>query len=86
MFQSLSPYALLRASRPKLPETSQYDLYSLSQMNSPLSAPSVQQESIAWESLPHTQAAPVRQTHYIADIHTRHASAMRRASQSSDSL
>lgn len=94
MLQSISPYALLCASKPKQPRsiTTPYDLFSLSQTGgAPQSAPP-QQEAAPAANMPArgqsepAALSPAKRTHYIADIHARHANAMRRAPQSSNPL
>ena len=86
MLESISPYALLCASKPRQPRsvTTQYDVFSLSQANSasavPASSPAGDPpaQRAPAQSLPE----PNKRTHYIADIHARHSSAMRRTPQS----
>lgn len=94
MLDSISPYALLRASMPKPAPTvvTAYDLFS-----------SAQQAAAAHASAPQVPAAPPcaqddttpssavrlppeRRTHYIADIKTRHSAALRHAVLHNQSL
>lgn len=81
-----SPYALLQASKPKPPNTTttQYDLFSLGNRQSERIA---QQEAPPASPIPAQSAAPpARKTHYIADIHARHAGAMQHTRQQNRSL
>ena len=80
---NVSPYELLCASKPKVPQTlvKPYDLYSSMQQNDPVFV----HASIPSDPLPapagHDLAATVpsvRKTHYISDIHAKHSSAGRR--------
>lgn len=92
MLESVSPYELLKASRPRQTPTfaTAYDLYSAAstQENLPraqaasaeAAAPAPQPSDPAPKPCP-TAAPPVRRTHYIADIKTRHNAAMRSAPQ-----
>lgn len=100
MLDSISPYALLRASIPKRASTivTTYDLFSAAQT----SAPAVQAQGRALEPEPERTPAPqqaeapagaarvplvpARRTHYISDIKTRHNAAIRRTSLSSRPL
>lgn len=84
MLNSISPYALLQASRPKPAPTvvTPYDRYSAGQQSAAgqyAAAPARTDDaaSPAMTALP----PPARRTHYIADIQTRHSAANRRASQ-----
>lgn len=82
MLESISPYALLSASKPKPPRsfTTPYDQFSL--VHRPSS-----EESTAYAALPadlNPQNRPMspqlsRKTHYIADIQARHTQAIRRS-------
>lgn len=88
MQERISPYALLKASKPK-PSPSQastYDLFSSAVQNykpdsaekpAPLSDRSPEQSAEAPRYIP----LPEKKTHYIADIHARHSTADRRAGQ-----
>ena len=86
MLESISPYALLCASRPKPAPTivTAYDLYSQAQQRreqSPeMPAPAaVQADMPAEPSSPRPlSTVPVHRTHYIADIQSRHSAALRR--------
>ena len=83
MLESISPYTLLQQSKPKQPKqiSTNYDQsYSGEENNqSPvLSNPSLK-HVIESEASP--VSSPVRRTHYIADIHARHSSAIRHAPQ-----
>lgn len=81
-----SPYALLQASKPKPPHTmtTQYDLFSLGTGQSEHTA---QQTIPPAEPMPaQSTAPPARKTHYIADIHARHAGAMKHTRQQNRSL
>lgn len=93
MFDALSPYALLCASKPKSAPTvvSPYDLYSAVQSgaaSAPQAASAPMEATPAREPppAPASPAAmprmPARRTHYIADIKTRHNAALRRTSLS----
>lgn len=90
MLDSVSPYALLRASMPKPAQTvvTAYDLFSAAQQApvSPAQPPcsSTPPASASQEAPPAAQqssvySAPARRTHYIADIKTRHNAALRHA-------
>ncbi len=83
MLESVSPYALLKLSKPKAPEVlvTEYDLYSAVQ-----NAPSVQNH--ASPEPPKVQNPPepapqppfyppARRTHYIKDIGSRHDTALK---------
>ena len=74
MPESISPYALLCASRPKPAPTlvTAYDLYSQAQQRQEQSAPTARQPPLRPLS-----SVPARRTHYIADIHSRHSAALR---------
>lgn len=91
MLDSLSPYALLQASKPRQPNavTTAYDLFSAAQ-SSPPSAGGIPQERGAEipAAVPATEApvtaasmplVPRSRTHYISDIKHRHSEALRRA-------
>jgi len=83
---TISPYELLRASKPQPPQSvvTPYDLYSRIQQKEP----AYRQDSISPVPPPapseracSAAAAPaVRRTHYISDIHAKHSTADRRAS------
>lgn len=87
MLESVSPYALLCASRPKPAHTivTTYDLYSQAQQRREQSpetpAPAAVQAGMPTEPSPPRplSTVPVRRTHYIADIQSRHSAALRRA-------
>ena len=84
---SVSPYALLKASKPKPPQTmtTSYDLYSLLGEESNSDMPRQQQPAPSpGQTAPDAAAQPAsKRTHYIADIHARHTDAMRHARQQS---
>ena len=88
MLDSISPYALLCASKPKQ-QTSQptpYDLYSAAQhhaalpetVKEPVSLPQ-ERPYEAQRSAASLSSAQQKRTHYISDIHARHTSAARRS-------
>ena len=88
MLESISPYALLCASKPKPAPTivTAYDLYSQAQHSREQAsapeapAPAVRAEGSAAQSAPRPiPSMPDRRTHYIADIKARHSAAVRRA-------
>ncbi|MGN0773124.1 MAG: hypothetical protein ACI4MP_04965 [Candidatus Ventricola sp.] len=88
MLESISPYALLCASKPKPAPTivTAYDLYSQAQRSREQApapetpAPTVRAEAPAAQSTPRLlPSVPDRRTHYIADIKARHSAAVRRA-------
>lgn len=88
MLQSVSPYALLCASKPKPAPTivTPYDLYSQAQQSREQSAPPDAPLPAAVQASPAAQpparppySVPARRTHYIADIQSRHCTAARRA-------
>ena len=92
MPESISPYALLRASKPKPAPTviTPYDLYSAAQAHP--YQPEQPAPPSAEPPVPRHDYAPARplpripsgRTHYIADIHARHNQAMRRQPSSSN--
>lgn len=89
MLESISPYALLKASKPKPPAVivTPYDLYSTVQSTAQPVAQSAPPVQPVPEAAPAPQASPAapapyisaRRTHYIRDIETRHDAALRRA-------
>ena len=88
MLESISPYALLQASKPRPPKriTTDYDRFSLADKAAPSASPTPTTLSPAhpaqpMEADPLQAFAPARRTHYIADIHARHSSAIRHAPQ-----
>lgn len=90
MLQSISPYALLQASKPKSPSTmtTAYDLYSAVQSSTaetavmqPVSTPASEEPQQPAPPPYITPPAPPRKTHYIADIKSRHNAANRFARQ-----
>lgn len=90
MAEPVSPYELLRMSKPKPAPTvvTAYDLYSAAQSQSPQSAepprqapePPREPERQEPPPAPPVFAPPVRRTHYIADIKSRHEMASHRSS------
>lgn len=88
----ISPYALLRASKPKplTAAASQYDLFSLSQTGSTLTEAGIHSRETIAADIPapamQPASSPIQRTHYISDIHTRHTKASRHAAQSSSPL
>lgn len=88
MLDSISPYELLKASKPKGTPTitTAYDLYSAAQSVSPSivvpaavsTPPPPDVQEPAAPRIPAT-TVPTRRTHYIADIQSRHNLAQRRA-------
>lgn len=94
MIESISPYALLCASKPKPAPTvvTAYDLYSQAQQsreqavpaNAP--APAVQEIAAAQSPARSISSVPARRTHYIADIQSRHSAATRRTPMQSHPL
>ena len=75
----VSPYALLKASKPKPPASlvTSYDLYSVTQ-NSP--APSNDHPNLPRSfDTPSSFSPPERKTHYIRNIGLRHNQALRNA-------
>ena len=87
MLDSVSPYALLRASIPRGTPTvsTAYDLFSAVQQSPEVQVPDLRRtaELPAGEDAPAAPPAPLpppaRRTHYIADIQTRHNAAVRHA-------
>ena len=90
MLDSVSPYALLRASIPKPAQTvvTAYDLFSAAQQTpasppqlpcSDVPATSARQEEPPVSPPPSAFSPPARRTHYIANIKTRHNAALRHA-------
>lgn len=89
---TLSPYALLKAAKPKQPKsvTTQYDQFSLSQKNSSGTAPVDLEHhpvnpGLSTPAVP-PMPLPPKRTHYISDIHARHTGASRVAHQQPGSL
>lgn len=76
----VSPYALLKASKPKQPASlvTPYDLYSVAQNEPAYSSGST--EKTQKVDIPSIVPPPVRKTHYIHDIGLRHNQALRRTS------
>ena len=93
MLESISPYALLCASKPKpiSAPPDAYDLFSqIAQQQGSAAAPAQQSESLSSARIPdnthqsagYPEYAPIKtKTHYIADIHARHSKANRHAGQ-----
>lgn len=88
MLNSTSPYALLSASKPRSVPfiTTAYDLYSMSQVHEECSGALQPSSPPSLPSDTHLSAAnPVypqaKKTHYVKDIHTKHASATARTAQ-----
>lgn len=95
MQESFSPYALLKASIPKKPNTltTSYDLFSTSAQgippylpptdSSPVSSSSLQETSPSTHNKDNNQAYALSRprTHYIADIQSRHNAANMRSSR-----
>lgn len=102
MLETVSPYALLCASKPKpasIPTA--YDLYSVAQSSAPgarvpdgQASSGMQPAPIAPDAAPAVQASeaapgrlppriPVRRTHYISDIKSRHSAAEKHTTFSS---
>lgn len=86
MLQSISPYALLCASKPKPTPTivTAYDLYSQAQCGEQTAVSHPPVPSPVRPAPPAVQPAQnppasARRTHYIADIKARHSAAIRRA-------
>ena len=83
MLDSVSPYALLSASKPQRAPVSvtAYDLYSVSQR--PVAESAVPHQSINQTYTPQDTCistvqpayTQTKKTHYIPDIHTKHTSA-----------
>ncbi len=94
MLDSVSPYALLCASKPKPTPTTvtPYDLYSAVQSSPPPQMPPA--PAPVYEEAPPAPPQPAprtpasmpmvaaRRTHYIADIKSRHNTALKRTSMS----
>ncbi len=70
MIYPISPYELLKRSKPKPPPAyvTDYDLYSAAQQSTP------------------EPAAPPAKTHYVSGIHQRHTRALKHAQMQSGSL
>lgn len=82
MLESISPYALLCASKPRPAPTvvTAYDLYSQAQQRWEQVPAAVQADTPAAPPPPPPPASvPARRTHYIADIQSRHSAALQRA-------
>lgn len=73
----VSPYALLKASKPKPPASlvTSYDLYSVAQ-NSPISIANQSNPPQSYGALS-SVSPPERKTHYIRNIGLRHNQALR---------
>lgn len=87
MLESISPYMLLKLSKPKEPDVivTEYDRYSAMQ-NVPSESAAIPEPAAAPEPPVPPKAAeppmppfypPVRRTHYIKDIGTRHETALK---------
>lgn len=101
MLESISPYELLKRSKPKPPAAyvTDYDLYSAAQQGEPFpktqpfpdqSMPAaVPAASLTRQTMP-MHALPARpsasKTHYIADIKTRHSRAAKHTRMTQDVL
>lgn len=99
MTERISPYVLLKKSKPRIPDhqPETYDLYSqyiqdhaqpLSEKRRNdvlLSESSPPQEPTLQSVLPE-ETLPERKTHYVSDIHARHSKAFMRTSQSTRPL
>lgn len=85
MLDSISPYALLRASKPQAPEvfTTAYDRFSAAQHQTSSQYPvEAMHHTVPFsEPQPDTNSAPIRRTHYIADIHAKHTCAVKRTTK-----
>jgi len=83
MLCSVSPYELLRASKPRQTPTvvTPYDLYSHSQqpMQADNAVPSPDAQLPGDVHAPAQEASGEKRTHYIAQIHARHGAAQRYA-------
>lgn len=91
MLESISPYMLLKLSKPKEPDVivTEYDRYSAMQNvpSEPAAAPKPAPEPAAVYEPPEPSRTaqppmppfypPVRRTHYIKDIGSRHESALK---------
>lgn len=94
MIESISPYALLCASKPKHAPTvvTAYDLYSQAQQSreqpvpANVPAPSAQETATALPPARPLSSVPSRRTHYIADIQSRHSAATQRTPMHSHPL
>ena len=75
----VSPYALLKASKPKPPASlvTSYDLYSVTQ-NSSVPADNHSKPLQSFDALS-SVSPPEHKTHYIRDIGLRHSQALRNA-------
>lgn len=93
MQSSVSPYALLKASKPKPVPTivTPYDLYSSAYAQHTDASPASDSPDLTASDAPHHQSPqrrvqaypndPSRRTHYISDIHSRHNQAIRQSSR-----
>ena len=81
-----SPYALLLSCKPKPPKTvtTEYDLLSLAQNDPPTGM--VPPKKIIEPAQSKPLPPPIKRTHYISEIHARHAGANRSARQQPGSL
>ena len=82
MLDNISPYALLCQSKPRPPRhvETDYDRFSIAQGRTPEHS-LVHDAPLPAEHAIDPQPSPAKRTHYIADIHARHSSAMRHAPQ-----
>ena len=86
MPNSISPYALLCASKPKSAPSivTAYDLYSAAQQptvhEKALSPTPADYASRKSQPLPYSSASASSRTHYIADIQRRHRQAIQKTS------
>lgn len=82
MLETISPYQLLQASRPKSPPRSSAAVQSAPSDSAYIPQPSSSglPSSIPQAAEPFTKAPayePAKRTHYISDIHSRHSAAQR---------
>ena len=85
MLNSLSPYALLKLSKPTQPAvyTTPYDLYSAAIHQNDDSIPQIKQD-FAPSPIQPSPSFTTSKTHYIADIKKRHNFAARTAQNTHD--
>ena len=88
MLESISPYTLLCQSKPQQPQriTTDYDRFSIKQAHLCEADTDCPDFEMPFEQLAKQNPSIPKRTHYIADIHARHKSAMRNAPQTPPSL
>ena len=91
MLSTVSPYALLTASKPRPAphHTSAYDLYSIAQDQPPSSGffeTAAMADPPELPMAPPGYTQPARKTHYVSEIKTKHSAALSRAAMQSGQI